>query len=97
MTVRAENAMGKKNKEKTQNIQEQLKSTTFKHLLESETDYRQAMKSKNEWLIKLVKRQGEEMEGKYHRLPSGVAILLTRLILSRDKDDPYSPMSGSSN
>jgi len=31
--------MGEKNKEKTQNIQEQLKSTTFKHLPESETDY----------------------------------------------------------
>lgn len=80
--------MVEKNKEKTKNLQEQLKSTTFKHLPESETDYRQAMKSKNVWLIKLVKRQGEEREGKGLSLPNRVAILLTRLILFADKDDP---------
>ena len=89
--------MVEENKKETQNIQEQLKLTTFKHLQKSDNDYRQAMKSKNGWLIKLVKRQGEEREGKGHRLPSGVAIFLTRLILSTDRDDPSSPMSGSRN
>jgi len=89
--------MVEKSKEKTQNLQEQLKSITFKHLPESDTDYRQARMSKNEWLIKLVRRQGEESEGKRHRLPSGVTILLTRLILSMDRDDPSSLMSASSS
>lgn len=40
----------------------QLKSTTFKYLPESDTHYRHEMKSKNEWLIKLIKIQGEERE-----------------------------------
>lgn len=52
--------MVEENKEETQNIQEQLKSTTFKHLPESDTYYRQVMKSKNEWLTKLIKNKVKE-------------------------------------
>jgi len=52
--------MVEENKKETQDFQEQFKLTTFRHLPESDTDSRQAMKFKNEWLIKLVKRQGEE-------------------------------------
>jgi len=75
MTIKVKNVMVEKNKEETQNPQEHLKLTNFRHLLESNTDYRQAMKSKNEWLIKFIKIQGEEREGEGHRLPSGVTIL----------------------
>ena len=89
--------MVKENKKEIQNLQKQLKLTIFKHLPNNDNDYKQAMKSKNQWLIKFVKRQGEGREGKGHMLPSGVTILLTRLILYENRDDPSSPMSVFSN
>ena len=39
----------------------------------------------------------EGMDGKGYSFPSGVAILLSRKILSMDIDDPSSPISGTSN
>ena len=97
MNVRLKSMMVEEKDKEIQNFQKQLKLTIFRHLRDNDTDYKQAMKSKNQWLTKLVEIQGEGKEGKGHRLPSGVANLFTRLILSAERDNPSSPMSGSSN
>jgi len=56
--------MVEEKKKETQNLQEQFKSTTFKHLPKIDTNYKQAMKSKNEWLIKITKEKVKKGKGR---------------------------------
>jgi len=70
--------MVKKDKEKTKNLQERHKSRTVKQLPKSENSkHKQKCMGMDGW-SNSSQKQGEGLNGKDHRLPSGVNIFLSR-------------------